>query len=142
VPHDSDAPLFVPSSALFQLELRGRAATRWLFFGFLIALALDKTQLAIPARILTVIAIAWLVVTIGLAMFLVAFEFSFRCASCGQRPLVQSVSRPPFPGPHRQQALRTGIFQCQYCGQRYLVGPTAGIAQSAGPTPPEADNRR
>lgn len=118
---ESDEPIPMPMPTWFRLERRSRPLFRWLFYIFLGALFLGNSPYGLPSRILTIVGIAWLSATLVLSLYALTVAAVLRCTSCHRRMLFESVEKPPFPSPRKQDALNTGMFRCMYCGQRYIV---------------------
>ena len=123
---ESDEPVPIPMPTSFRLERRSRSVFRWLFYIFLVALILRDSPYGLPPRILTIVGISWLSATLVLCLYALTVAAALRCTSCHRRMLFESVEKPPFPTPTKQDALNTAMFQCMYCGQRYIVNKSSG----------------
>jgi len=111
-------PILMPHLTAFRLE---RSVRSWFKLMALVLIADILLAKRLPMMAVTSIGVGAIVGIVISTAYGLGVAVALRCKSCGSRMLLESSERPPYPPPRAQaNALRAGIFQCMYCGQRYV----------------------
>jgi DNA-directed RNA polymerase subunit RPC12/RpoP len=120
-PRVIEPSIVMPRLGQFRIERRVRPAIRMLSVAFILTILLARAT-SPQSRLLIVAVIAEVICILGLSVLGLIIDATMRCTGCVSRMLLESREFPPYPPPRKQtDALRTGEFQCMYCGQRYII---------------------
>jgi len=122
-------PILMSHLTAFRLERSVRSWVKLMACVLIADLLFAKLLPMTAVTYIGLLAMVGIVISTAYGLMVAA---AIRCKSCGRRMLLESHERPPYPPPRMQgNVLRAGVFQCMYCGQRYVFRNDA-VASAVG----------